>query len=190
MNAADHPVPEPTGPDPRTGTRPEPAGSELEQQLAGEQLDTGDAALLAAVRALYDETDPVPTGLVERIRFELTLDALQAEVATLTQLDFETAGARGAATETVRTITFTSESLTTMVTLTAQEDGTVRVDGWAAPGAGVRVEVRLSGGTRESTADEDGRFVFEDLPAGRTRFALYLPGAGQAVTVVTPTVEL
>ena len=89
----------------------------LEERLAAEPLDRDDLALLNSLRAFYDEHDPVPDGLVERIQFELTLDALQAEVATLTQLDLSGAGARGSATESVRTITFTSESVTTMVTV-------------------------------------------------------------------------
>ena len=97
---------------------------ELEELLAAEKLDPTDFAILNSLRAFYDENDPVPDGLVERIQFEITLDALHAEVATLTQLDLETSGARSAATESVRTITFTSESLTTMVTLTQQADGT------------------------------------------------------------------
>ena len=112
---------------------------EVEDQLAAEGLDPSDVALLDTLRAHYDEHDPVPDGLVERIQFHITLDALNTEVATLTQLDLATAGARSATTEAVRTITFTSDSLTTMVTLTPSGDGTVRVDGWAAPGAGIRV---------------------------------------------------
>jgi len=112
--------------------------AEVEASLAGEYLDPSDLALLNSIRTYYDEHDPVPEGLVERIQFEITLDALRTEVATLTQLDMATAGTRGAATEAVRTITFSSESLTTMVTLTPLGDGTVRVDGWAAPGAGIR----------------------------------------------------
>ena len=107
-----------------------------EERLAAEKLDPSDYAILNSLRAFYDETDPVPDGLVERIQFEITLDALHAEVATLTQLDLAASGARGTATEAVRTITFTSESLTTMVTLTPQPAGTLRIDGWAAPGAG------------------------------------------------------
>ena len=83
---------------------------ELEERLAAEPIDHDDLALLNSLRAYYDEHDPVPDGLVERIQFELTLDALEAEVATLTQLDLSEAGARGSATEAVRTITFTSES--------------------------------------------------------------------------------
>jgi hypothetical protein len=103
--------------------------TEVEESLAAEDLDPSDFALLNSLRAYYDERDPVPYGLLERIQFEITLDALHTEVATLTQLDMATAGTRSAATETVRTITFSSDSLTTMVTLAPQGDGTVRVDG-------------------------------------------------------------
>ncbi len=162
----------------------------LEERLAAEPLDADDFALLNSLRAYYDEHDPVPDGLVGRIQFELTLDALHAEVATLTQLDLADAGARSTETEAVRTITFTSESITTMVTLTPEGEGSVRVDGWAAPGAGIRVEILLADGPRETYADADGRFVFETVPTGLAKFALH-PGAGdESTTVVSPTIEL
>lgn len=163
--------------------------TELEDQLAEAELDASDLALLAQLQAGYTEVDPVPTGLVERLQFEITLDALHAEIATLTQLDLSTSGARGA-TEEVRTVTFTSDSLTTMVTLTPQDFETVRVDGWAAPGAGVRVEVLLIDGARETYADDDGRFVFDQLPSGLAKFALHVPRAGGVATVLSPTLEL
>ena len=107
---------------------------EVEELLAAEELDPSDFALLNSLRAFYDERDPVPDGLVDRIQFHLTLDALHTEVATLTHLDMSAAGTRSTTTEAVRTITFTSDSLTTMVTVTPLGDGTVRIDGWAAPG--------------------------------------------------------
>ncbi len=163
---------------------------ELEIRLAAEELDADDFAILDSLRAYFDEDDPVPDGLVERIKFEITLDALQAEVATLTHLDLAGAGARGAATEAVRTITFTSDSLTTMVTLTPQPDETVRVDGWATPATQVRVEVILPDGPRETYTDDDGRFVFDRVPSGLARFALYLPDGDDFATVLSPTIEL
>ena len=162
----------------------------LEDGLAAEPMDSDDFAVLNALRAYYDEHDPVPDGLVERIQFELTLDALQAEVATLTQLDLADAGARGSAPEAVRTITFTSESATTMVTISPSSEDLVRVDGWVAPGAGVRVELLLADGSRDIVADEDGRFVFEQVPTGLAKFALYLPAGVPSATVVSPTIEL
>ena len=163
---------------------------EVEDQLAAEGLDSSDVALLDTLRRHYDEHDPVPDGLVERIQFQITLDALNTEVATLTQLDLATAGARSATTEAVRTITFTSDSLTTMVTLTPSGDGTVRVDGWAAPGAGIRVEVLLPDGPRSTNADDDGRFVFEGLPCGLAKFALYVSRGEEFSTVLSPAIEL
>ena len=163
---------------------------EVEERLAAEQLDPSDFALLNTLRAHYDESDPVPDGLVERIQFHITLDALNTEVATLTQLDMAAAGARSATTEAVRTITFTSDSVTTMVTLTPLGDGTVRVDGWAAPGAGIRVEVLLPDGPRNTYADDDGRFVFEGVPSGLAKFALYVPRGEELSTVLSPAIEL
>ena len=170
-------------------TTPDENRLALEEQLAAEPLDAEDSALLDSLRAYYEERDPVPDGLVERIQFELTLDALQAEVATLTQLDLASAGARSSGTESVRTVTFTSESMTTMVTITPDGEGSVRIDGWAAPGAGIRVEIRLTDGMRETYADDDGRFVFEQVPTGLAKFALH-PADDEASTVVSPTMEL
>lgn len=159
-------------------------------EAAAEPLDSTDSAVLNALRAYYEEHDPVPDGLVERIQFEITLDALHTEVATLTRLDLAVGGTRSTSTEEVRTITFTSESLTTMVTLTPQPGGTVRVDGWASPGSGIRVEVVLSSGGVETYADDDGRFVFDGLPAGLAKFALHIVQGGEDSTVLSPTIEL
>ena len=89
----------------------------------------------------------------------------------------------------MRTITFTSESMTTMVTITPDGEGSVRIDGWAAPGAGIRVEILLADGARETYADDDGRFVFEQVPTGLAKFALH-PADGESTTVVSPTMEL
>ncbi len=163
---------------------------EVEELLAAEELDSSDFALLNSLRAYYDERDPVPDGLADRIQFHVTLDALHTEVATLTQLDMASAGTRSTTTEAVRTITFTSDSLTTMVTLTPLDDGTVRIDGWAAPGAGVRVEVLLPDGPRNTYADDDGRFVFEGVPPGLAKFALYVPHERDVSTVLSPAIEL
>ncbi|SER20166.1 hypothetical protein [Microlunatus flavus] len=157
-----------------------------ETALAGGPLDDDDLALLEAVRVLWEARDPVPEGLAARIEFALTLDALETEVATLTQVDLATAGSRAGETETVRTVTFSTETLDAMVTLTDAPDGTVRVDGWIAPGAAMRVELVVAGSTLSVDADEDGRFVLEAVPKGLAKFALH-PGGR---TVLSPTIEL
>ena len=71
--------------------------ADREAELAAESLDSGDAALRNAIRAVFDESDPVPDGLIDRVEFELTLDALTAEVATLITMDLATAHVRSAA---------------------------------------------------------------------------------------------
>lgn len=163
--------------------------------LAAEKLDEADQTLLEAIADLYDEVDPLPDGLVERIKFEITLDALRTEVATLTQLDLASSGARSApgvtdSTEAVRTITFTTQSVTTMVMLSGQPGGLVRVDGWAVPG-GVQAEVLLVDGSRRTEVDADGRFAFDGLPPGLAKLAVHtVDSAGEPHTVVSPTIEL
>jgi len=171
-------------------TADDPRDPVLEGRLAAAPLDSADFAVLESLRDYFEGSDPVPTGLVERIQFEITLDALQAEIATLTQLDLAESGARGVTTEDVRTITFTSASLTTMVTVTAESDGSVRVDGWAAPGAGLRVELLLPEGPRETYADDTGRFAFEAVPRGLSKLAMHVPRGEEFSTVLTPTIEL
>ena len=162
-----------------------------ELRLAAEPLDAEDLAMLEEMAELWATADPVPDGLVERIQFELTLDALQAEVATLTQLDLAGSGARTSSTEAVRTVTFSAESLTAMVTITHEPNSTVRVDGWVAPGGRLLVEVLLSGAPRRTYTDIDGRFVLDGLPAELAKFALHtVDDTGDPHIVVSPTIEL
>ncbi|MGI3781999.1 MAG: hypothetical protein ACRYG2_14620, partial [Janthinobacterium lividum] len=167
---------------------PAPGGAGTPEELAAAAGPIGaeDLALLERLGTLWQQHDPVPAGLADRIEFALTLDALETEVATLTRLDLAASGSRSGDTEAVRTVTFTSETLDTMVTLTDAPDGTVRVDGWIAPGAAMRVEVLLEGSRLEVESDDDGRFVLESVPKGLATFALH-PGGR---TVLSPAIEL
>jgi len=167
-------------PAPGSGATPE------ELAAAAEPVGPDDLALLERLSTLWAQHDPVPPGLAGRIEFALTLDALETEVATLTQPDLAASGSRSGDTEAVRTVTFTSETLDTMVTLTDAPDGTVRVDGWIAPGSALRVEVLLESARLEVESDDDGRFVLESVPKGLAKFALHPVGR----TVLSPTIEL
>jgi hypothetical protein len=157
------------------------------EELAAGQLDDVDARALDQVAQLYSTLDPVPPGLVDRIAFGITLDALHAELAEL-QRNSDLVGARSEEVTSAQSVTFTSSTMSTMVTITALSTDRARLDGWIAPGAGVGIELRLVGETRSVTADEDGRFVFDDVPRGLAQFVLRPPsGSG---TVVTPSIEL
>ena len=76
-----------------------------------------------------------------------------------------------------------------MVTITPTAADRVRIDGWVAPGGGVVVELRIVDETRTTTADPDGRFVFDDVPRGLAQFTLRAPN-GARPPVVTPSIEL
>jgi hypothetical protein len=149
-----------------------------------------DRALLASLRGMWQEADPVPADLAERVLFTLQLDNLEFELMHLQDL-LDPVGARSH--ETARTVTFGSESLTVMVTLAGTGGAPRRLDGWIVPGAPLRVELRTSGGTQQTFADSDGRFAFDDAPAGLVQLVLH-PTAGADIylarPVVTPAVQL
>ncbi|PZS13654.1 MAG: hypothetical protein DLM57_16130, partial [Pseudonocardiales bacterium] len=98
-------------------------------ELTEGRIDSADARVLARVADMYSSLDPVPQGLVERIQFGITLDALHAEIAEL-QRSSDLAGVRSDEATDAQTITFTSASLTTMVTITLTSADRARLDGW------------------------------------------------------------
>ena len=158
-----------------------------ENALADGSIDGVDLRVLDRIEALYAQLDPVPTGLVDRVKFGITLEALHAEIAEL-QRSADLAGVRSDVTDS-QTITFTSARLTTMVTISPISAETTRIDGWVVPGAGVSVELRTRTGALQTTADADGRFVFEIVERGMAQFVLRTEDAA-AAPVMTPSIEL
>ena len=112
---------------------------------ADEPLDDADFGVLGDIRELFEAVDPMPADLPERIRFALALRDLEVEVARLAAEDQLAVAARGK--EQARTITFDSDSLTIMIRIDANRDGTVRVDGWLAPPQCLRPAEALAGAT-------------------------------------------
>lgn len=158
-------------------------------ELTGGQLDAEDGRALGQVADVFSTLDPVPSGLVERIQFGITLESLHAEIAEL-QRGSALAGVRAEAAAEIQTVTFTSASLTTMVTITPLSADRARIDGWVAPGGGVQVELRVVGSSLTTLADADGRFVFEDVPRGLVQLVLRRPGTPAPPPVITPSIEL
>lgn len=127
--------------------------------------DDGDLAILDGVRELFLAADPMPASLPERIRFWITLRDLEVEVARLCAEDGPpVVAARGA--EQSRTITFDSDSLTIMIRVDANPDGTARIDGWLAPPQSRTIELRTAAETLITDADGGGRFAFRRVPRG------------------------
>ena len=79
----------------------------------------------------------MPADLPERIRFSLALRDLEIEVARLVaEEDLPVLAARSA--EQSRTVTFDSDSLTIMIRIDANTDGTARVRRLAGAAAAAR----------------------------------------------------
>jgi hypothetical protein len=165
----------------------DPRQPSLDELAAGE-IDDIDVDVMRQTAAIFDALDPVPDGLVDRINFGLTLEALHAEIAEL-QRSASLVGVRAQPDSDVQSVTFTSSSLTTMITLTPTSGDRVRVDGWIAPGSAMPVELRGRTETKQTMSDEDGRFVFEDVPRGLAQFILR-PAADDTRPVVTPAIEI
>jgi hypothetical protein len=153
---------------------------------ADEPLDDSDFGLLGKIRAMFAAADPMPAELPDRIRFFLAFRDLEIEVARLTAEQDELAvAARGA--EQSRTITFDSETLTIMIRIDGNRDGTVRVDGWLAPAQRREIELKCAADPLSVTSDEQGRFAFPRVPCGTAQLVVRpagLDGAGRSV--VTP----
>jgi hypothetical protein len=162
---------------------------------AAQPVDERDMANLDSVRQLYEQLDPMPDGLIERVNFTLALEHLDAEVAKLADAD-AAAGVRSIIeqTEQVRTIIFEASSLTVMISVSSAGEDRVRVDGWLSPEGAYRVELRTPDTQQRVVADEGGRFVIESMPRGLFRLVIRVPErqvrAGMAPVVITPSVVL
>jgi hypothetical protein len=158
---------------------------------ADDPLDEADFGLLDGIRELFQATDPMPTDLPDRICFSLALRDLEIEMARLTEEDQLTVAARG--TEQSRTITFDSDSLTVMIRIEANRDGTARVDGWLAPPQRRDLELKTAGDSLSTASDEQGRFAFARVPRGTAQLIVRPaePGpGGPGRSVVTPALIL
>jgi hypothetical protein len=155
-------------------------------------LDEVDLAILDDIAAAHTAADPMPADLPERIRFALALRDLEVEVARLAaQEELQEAGVRGA--EQSRTVTFDSDSLTIMIRIDSNLDGTARVDGWLAPPQCREIEMKTTGDALTAGSDEQGRFAFASVPRGTAQL-IVRPAEqgpnGPGRSVVTPALIL
>jgi hypothetical protein len=157
----------------------------------GVPMDDLDLEILDRLAAAFAVLDPPPAHLDERVLFAIDLDDFDVEVARLTEEELAGSGAR--ATERTQTITFDAASRTVMITIVEGEGGDrVRIDGWLAPGAPLAVELRAPDPipARFVTADETGRFVFDDVPRGLVQLVVHPAGRSGGPRVVTPSLVL
>ncbi|MGN9907696.1 hypothetical protein ACTMTJ_09100 [Phytohabitans sp. LJ34] len=159
-------------------------------------LDEVDLSILDHIAAVHGKLDPPPADLDARVRFALSRpdpdvseSVWEFEVARLVEEVPVGSGAR--ASERTRTITFEADSRTVMITIVGRLDGSVRLEGWLAPAAPLRVELRLPEPAPAQTAqaDEVGRFVFDEVARGLAQLLVHPPD-DTVPRVVTPSLAL
>lgn len=157
-----------------------------------EPMDDVDFEILDGIRELYAQADPMPADLPEQIKFTLAMRHLEAEAARIVGEDEpRLAAVRGE--EQSRTVTFDSDSLTIMIRIDENKDGTVRIDGWLAPPLPREIELQTMTDPQRVASDGQGRFAFTRVPHGTARLVVSAPGedrGGPGRPVVTPRLVL
>ena len=159
-----------------------------------QHMDERDLEILGSLVDIYDRLDPMPEMLPDVVLFGLQIADLDAEMARLVDSELSLSGAAGTrSVEHAKRVTFTSDSLTVMISVEHSSDHGLRLDGWAAPGGNLRAELRTDGSVLTTQCDETGRFVFESVPAGSVQLVLH-PTADSdpavRLPVVTPALHL
>ncbi|MGW0811206.1 hypothetical protein [Nonomuraea sp. NPDC002799] len=150
-----------------------------------------DELLLDDIADVYRAVDPVPATLVERLQFALALESPEFEILRPQPDAVLPAGVRGG--EDSRTITFDSEILTIMISVSVRDDHAVRVDGWLAPPGDHLVELRGCTGAHTVRADDQGRFVLDLVPRGLSQLVVRQgldDPARATILAVTPSLIL
>lgn len=160
--------------------------NENDAEGARRPLDQGDVAVLTELRETVTRLDPCPAGLTERIAFALTVQALQAEMAELTRAPLALTRADDDEPDQAMTVTFSTDSVSVMVTVTAETDGTARVDGWLTCEV-EEIELARPDGRSERVPVQEGRFVLGSVDRGPAYLVVHPPASR---TVVTPTFTL
>lgn len=134
-----------------------------------------DAALFARMRLMWQEVDPAPADLVDRMVAAVAVEDLSREYALLTLVEGDLAAVRGESD--TATLQFSDGTTSVLLHVSVTEDGARRIDGWVDAAA---LAIRLVQGDREWSTDpgEHGRFAFDSVPAGVSRLRLVVRDAG------------
>ncbi|MBZ5738161.1 hypothetical protein [Nocardioides mangrovi] len=146
-------------------------------------------ALLAIVRDVWTERDPVPDHLVAAMQAAAAMadSDLDVELMSLVERSTELAGARGSSAYTLRFV----HGDTDLLLRIAVDNGRSRVDGWIVPAEPMTIRA-LPGDTTGSHAavvSDSGRFELTDLPVGLMRLRLE-PHDVARPAFATPTFEI
>ncbi|HYP73477.1 MAG TPA: hypothetical protein VEP72_05255 [Microbacterium sp.] len=148
-----------------------------------------DAAVFARLRAAWEEVDPMPADLIDRMVAAVAVEDLSREYALLTLVEGAQLAAVRSEADTA-TLQFSDGETSVLVHVTTIEDGSRRVDGWVDA---LPLAVRLTQDGREWSADpgEHGRFAFDSITPGVSRIRLVVRGSdGELHDFQTPQFEV
>lgn len=149
-----------------------------------------DAALLRALRQTWEQIDPVPADLVDRMVAVVAAADLTREYALLALVEGDAlAAVRGDAE--MLTLQFSDGTTSVLVHTTETESGGRRIDGWVDAAASEVVLLR-DDADDDAVAVQQGRFAFEDVAAGVLRLRVVLEGEAPdgAAVLTTPRFEI
>lgn len=136
--------------------------------------------LLVAIKRMYDELDPPPSGLTERVLVALAVDDLDLEYELLTMVhrSQQLAGVRSGDDQKL-VMEFTAAGVTVLLRISPADAGHRRIDGWVtrtADAKGELVDLTASlwqeQGSHTCPVGAHGRFEFAAVPPGLTRLDL------------------
>jgi hypothetical protein len=129
----------------------------------------------AALRSVIERADPVPSAVVDAARAAYTWRTIDAELAELTA-DSAMAAVGVRSSSAPRLLTFQGPGVEVEVEV-AQRGSTRRLSGQLVPVGPAQVTVRWSSGSRETAADDLGRFAVDGVPAGSVSLLVLRTGA-------------
>jgi hypothetical protein len=147
-----------------------------------------DAVLFERLRTMWEEADPVPADLADRMVAAVAVEDLSREYALLTLIEAPAGAVRGE-TDTA-TLQFSDGDTSVLLHVTATEDESRRVDGWVDAAV---MAIRLVQGDREWSAEvgDHGRFAFDSIPAGVSQLRIVVRRAdGDLHEFRTPRFEV
>lgn len=148
-----------------------------------------DAALLARLRAVWQEKDPEPADLIERMIAAVAVEDLSREYTLLTLSGASTFAVVRGESDTA-TLQFSDGRISVLLHVTATEDGSRRIDGWVDAEA-LAIRIAQDGRDWATEAGEHGRFAFDAIPPGVSRLRLVVRGAdGEHHDFQTPQFEV
>lgn len=155
-------------------------------ELAGQPLDAADERILRSLGGIVAANDPVPAGLLERVKFALTVEALGAQVAEL--LEPTPVGVR-ASYEPITTVTFNGDEVTVLLTLDSERRPRRRITGWLST-TEVTVQVHGPDGQVDANLDEDGRFEVDFSRAGLVHLVIQQTTEPRPQPLITPPIQI